>query len=111
MNTAYLNLIANAGRSAITHIGLVNGSGTELSSADYARQPVTWTAASDGDTSPNADLVFEVAAGDVVAGWRGYSAGSGGTDYGGADLTPVTFANDGTYTLDSATTGIDHDAT
>ncbi len=110
MNTAYLNATAAAGGALITHIGLVNAGGTELSGGDYARQPVTWTSPVNGLIRPNADRVFSVAAGAVVAGWRGYSALTGGTDYDGAALTQVTFNNAGTYTLTAAATGIDHDA-
>jgi hypothetical protein len=112
MNTTYLDAIANAGKALITHIGLVNAGGTELSGGGYARQAVTWTSPSgNGLVRPTADRVFTTMAGHVVAGWRGYSASTAGTDYGGASLTQVTFSNAGTYTLLAASTGIDHDAT
>ena len=111
MTTAYLNAIAAAGEALITHIGLVNAGGTELSGGGYARQAVTWAAPSSGVDRPNANLVFSVPAAAVVAGWRGYSASTAGTDYGGADLTEVTFGNAGTYTLLAASTGVDHNAT
>lgn len=110
MNTTYLNATADAGGDLITHIGLVNGSGTELTGGGYARQAVTWTSASSGLIRPSADLEFSVASGSTVAGWRGYSASSSGTDYGGADLTSQAFATAGTYTLLAASTSIDHDA-
>lgn len=110
MSTDYLNLTAQAGGDAITHIGLVDGSGTELTGGSYARQAVTWTTAANGLIRPDDDLVFNVASGSTVAGWRGYSASSSGTNYGGADLTSQTFATAGTYTLLAASTAIDHDA-
>lgn len=110
MDTNYRNSIATHGASLITHIGLVNAGGTEISSGGYARQAVTWTAASDGTIRPNANLVFTMTTSDVVAGWRGYSALSAGTNYGGAALTEVTFGNDGTYTLTGASSGITHAA-
>lgn len=110
MNSTYLNATADAGKALITHIGLVNTGGVELSGGGYARQAVTWTAASNGLVRPTGNLVFTTEAGDEVAGWRGYSASSGGTDYGGHTLTTVTFSNPGTYTLLAASTGIDHDA-
>jgi len=111
MTEAYRNAIADYGASLITYIGLVDETGTELSGGDpaYARQPVTWTAASDGIIRPSADLTFDVPAGTTVGGWRGYSALTGGTDYGGADLTQETFTNQGTYTLLAAQTGIRHE--
>lgn len=112
MNQAYRDLLAAAGRLAITHLGLVNGSGAELTGGfpAYVRQAVTWTLPSDGVIRPTSDLTFPVPAGATVAGWRGYSAFSGGTDYEGADLTPEGYAGQGTYTLLAAGTGIRHDS-
>lgn len=112
MNQTYRDLVANAGAAAISHIGLVNGGGIELAggSPAYARLPVTWTAAVDGVVRPDANLVFDVPAGATVAGWRGYNASSGGTDYDGGPLTSEVFAGQGTYTLLAAGTGITHNA-
>ncbi|WP_091079037.1 hypothetical protein [Nonomuraea wenchangensis] len=109
MATAFLNVCADAGGAAITHIGLVNGSGTELTGGSYARKAVTWTTASNGLIRPSADLVFDAPAGSTVAGWRGFSASTSGTNYGGADLTSQAFATAGTYTLLAASTSIDLD--
>lgn len=111
MNTTYLNAIAEAGADLVTHIGLVDDTATELTGGTYARQAVTWTAASNGDISPTGNLTFNVPAGASVAGWRGYSASSAGTDYGGAALTQEDFSAAGTYTLLASSTAIDHDAT
>lgn len=105
MNSAFHNALATHGASLITHIGLVDAGGTELSGGGYARQAVTWTGAA-AVKSPNADLVFTTEAGDVVAEWRGYSALTGGTDYGGAAVTTRTYTNAGTYTLLAASTNI-----
>lgn len=112
MNETYRNLIANAGANVITHIGLVDQAGDELSggSPAYARQPVSWTAAVDGFVSPTADLVFNVPANTTVAGWSGFSADMGGTPYGGEDLTQEHFNGQGEFTLLAAGTGIAHDA-
>jgi hypothetical protein len=104
LNDAYLEALATHGKGLITHIGLVNASGTPVGDA---RKAVTWGANDgDGDFLMSANLVFNMSAGQVVAGWRGYSAASGGTDYGGAPLTQVTFGNPGTYTLQASSTGI-----
>ncbi|MFF3671680.1 phage tail fiber protein [Microtetraspora malaysiensis] len=108
MTTAYLDAIAGAGRTAVTHIGLVNASGVEITGGSYARKAVTWTASANGVIRPTADLVFDIPSGGVVAGWRGYSALTGGTNYGGADLTSQSFASAGTYTLLAAGTAINH---
>lgn len=109
MSTAYLNATATHGGSLITHIGLVNQSGTEIVGGSYARQAVTWTAVSAGLIRPTANLSFAIPAGTTVGGWRGYSAATSGTDYGGANVTQETFAVAGTYILDSTLTAIDHD--
>lgn len=110
MNVTYRNAIATHGASLITHIGLANAGGTELSggSPAYARQAVTWTAASDGLIRPTADLTFNIPAGANVARWRGYSALTGGTDYDGAALTQENFAGQGQYKLLAAGTSIAH---
>ena len=108
MTEGYRNAIATHGGSLVTHIGLVNGSGVELTGGTYARKAVTWTTASDGTIRPNADLTFDVPAGATVAGWRGFTAATNGTNYGGEDLTPETFAGAGQYKLLAANTGILH---
>ncbi len=109
MNEAYRNLTANAGAAVITHIGLVQGGGVEISGSPYVRKAVTWTAAVDGEIQPTDDLLFEIPTGGVtVAGWHGYSAVSGGTDYGGGDLTPVSYGGAGYYVLTAEDTAIQH---
>lgn len=112
MTTGYLNSIADDGGALITHIGLVDEGGTELSggSPAYARQAVTWTSATGGLIRPDANLDFDIPAGDTVAGWRGYSASSGGTNYGGEDLSPESFISQGSYRLLASATGIQHTA-
>jgi hypothetical protein len=109
MNSAYLNATATSGVALITHIGLTNAAGTELSGGGYARQAVTWTGGA-AVKSPSANLVFDVGAGAEVGQWRGYSASSGGTDYGGATVTTRSYTNAGTYTLLAASTNITHAA-
>jgi hypothetical protein len=108
MNTNYSNAIADSGGDLISHIGLIDETGTEISGGSYARQAITWTTASGGTIRPNADLVFDIPAGVTVAGWSGYSALTGGTDYGGEDLTNEAFTNAGQYKLIASGTGILH---
>lgn len=92
----------------ITHIALFgNGSEVTGGSPAYARLAVTWTAPSGGLIRPTANLVFNIPAAGVVDEWRGFTASSGGTDYGGELLTEETFAAQGTYTLLAASTAID----
>jgi hypothetical protein len=110
MNAAYLNALRTHGASLITHIALVDAGGTELTGGSYARQAVTWATPATGLIRPNADLVFPVPAGAVVAAWRGYSASTGGTSYDGEAVTQRTYTNAGTYELLAASTGIQHAA-
>lgn len=111
MNGDYLDAIATHAKSLITHIGLVDGNGDEVGDG---RKAVTWTGPNGGDglIRPNADLEFDMSPGDEVVGWVGYDGdGSGANEYGGADFDePIEFANPGTFTLEAASTGIDHDA-
>lgn len=112
MNAAYRNAIATHGGSLITHIGLVNNLGNELSggSPAYARRAVSWTGATDGLIRPTADLTFDIPGGANVNGWRGYSALTAGVDYGGATLTREDYAGQGQYRLVAAQSGIAHNA-
>lgn len=103
MNEDFRNALAAHGATLVTHLGLVNAAGVELAGGGYARQPVTWAGAG-AVKNPNANLVFTTEAADEVAGWRGYSALTGGTDYGGAPVPTRTFSNPGTYTLLAAST-------
>ncbi len=102
-SSAFLNALATAGASAISHIGLVNGSGTELSGGSYARQPTTATAT--GAQIRFTDETFDVPAGATVAGWRAFSASTGGTNYGGGDLAAEAYSGAGQYVLTGASTG------
>lgn len=110
MLAAYLNALRDEGKTLITHIGLVDETGTEISggSPAYARKAVTWADGGDGVMRPNADLTFDIPPSTTVGGWRGYSALTAGTNYGGADLTQEVFAAQGQYKLLAASTGIVH---
>lgn len=110
MSDPYLDAMRDAGQALITHVGLVDASGVELSGGGYARQPVAWTDEASSISRLAGDEVFTTEAGDVVAGWRGFSALNGGVNYGGAALPQKTYSNPGTYTLLASLTYIDHNA-
>lgn len=108
MNQTYDDALATHGKSLITHIGLVDDLGAELAGGSYARLPVTWAGpTADGTIRPDADLLFDVPA-TTVAGWRGYSAVTAGTDYGGQALTAEVYAEPGQYRLLAASTSVQH---
>jgi hypothetical protein len=70
----------------------------EVSGGGYARQSITWFAASAGNLDNNANPTFSVPAGTVS--WFGlWTASSGGTLLATGDLTDETFVLAGTYTL------------
>ena len=108
METAYLNAIANHGGSILTHVGLKNASGTELTGGtpEYARQAVTWTPALNGVINPSANLTFAVPAGANVASW--FVTNSVGAVLGSGALTQENYANQGEYVLVAATSSISH---
>lgn len=108
MNEIYRNAIANAGAALITYIGIIDELGQELSGGEYARQPVTWNTATGGVIRPTDNLIFLIPPGVTIAGWRGYSAISGGTNYGGGALSSQTFTGGGQLTLIAANMGILH---
>lgn len=68
----------------------------------YARQSITWSAASAGSLAASNQPVFNVPATTVafVGLWNNVSAG---TWLGSADVTDEVFAAQGTYTLTAAT--------
>ena len=108
METAYLNAIANHGGSILTHVGLKDASGTELTGGTpaYARQAVTWTQAVGGVIKPTANLTFAVPAGANVASW--IVTDSVGTILGSGALTQENYTNQGEYVLVAATSSISH---
>jgi len=108
MTETFRNALLTYGGTLITHIGLVIVNGTEISggSPAYARKAVTWDTAAGGIMRPTVDLTFDIPASTTVAGWRGFTALTNGTNHGGQDLTNEIFAGQGQYKLLAASTGI-----
>ena len=111
MNVEYRNATVAAGAQMITHIGLVDNDGVELSGGEpaYTRKAVTWDQPSGGVIRPTSDLVFDIPAGKTVAGWRGFTAEFGGTDFGGKSVVAETFASQGQCVLLKDGSGIRHE--
>ena len=112
MNAGYLNSLANHGSTLITHIGLFNSAGDEITGGTpaYARQAVTWTNPVGGLIRPTADLLFNIPAGANVASWQCFNAVTAGTSFGGAALLAESYASQGEYKLLAAASGIAHTA-
>lgn len=69
----------------------------------YARKAITFGAAANGQIAASNQPVFDVPGGTTVTHVGFWSAVSGGTFLGYADVTDESFAGQGTYTLTSAT--------
>lgn len=87
-----------------TYLGLLD-SGVELSggSPAYARQAVTWGAASAGSMAMSGTEQFDIPAGSEVNQVGLYSASSAGTLYGTATLTSEVYGAQGLYNLTALT--------
>lgn len=91
----YLSLHTNVVGSGST--GEVTGG-----SPAYARKAVVWNAAAGGSKAITGTAVFDVPA-TTVARVGLYSAITGGTYFGDAEVTDEVFAAQGTYTVTAAT--------
>ena len=107
MTETFRNYMLTQGAALITHIALFDGA-SEITGGTpaYARKAVTWDTAASGAIRPTADLTFDIPASATVDGWRGFTAATEGTNYGGAALTAEDFAGQGQYKLLAASTGI-----
>jgi hypothetical protein len=84
------HVLLDSGVPGITHFGLLTAlTGTEATGGSYARQAVTWAAASSGTKVPTASVVWTPPASTTVVAWSGHTASSGGTQvyYGGLGST------------------------
>lgn len=103
------NIMLNELGTVATYMSLHNGyPATSLNeitggSPAYARKAITWGSASNGEIATSNQPVFDVPAGETVAGVGFWSAATSGTQYGDYDVTDEVFAGQGTYTVTSAT--------
>lgn len=106
MTSPLLNTIADYTASQITHIGLIDEFGVELSSMYYARQPVSWSPAVDGAIHLLSDVDFMVNIAASVKGWACYSSASGGTPVHVVPATLFQPTSVSIYRLQSIATGL-----
>lgn len=109
LNSTALNAMLDALGALITHLSLHtdvvgSGSGNEVTggSPAYARKSVTWNAASGGNLDNSNTSVFDVPASTTIRRVGFFSASSGGTYYGDADIADETYGSQGTYTVTDA---------
>jgi hypothetical protein len=94
---AYLSLHTDAYPASSTN---------EVTGGTYARKTVTWNAASGGSKAINGTVVFDVPAGTTIRRVGLFSAVSGGTYFGDADITDETYGGAGTYTVTAGTISV-----
>lgn len=89
----------------VTHVGLLDETGTELTGGTpaYARKAITWNPAANGALVASNQPVFDVPASKTIASVIFMSAVTGGTELARADIAQESYNNQGTYTLTSAT--------
>ena len=76
------------------------GANEVTAAGPYARQAITWNAASGGNLDSSNQPQFTVPASTTVSHFGVWSAVTGGTFYGGAALSASeNFTAEGTYTL------------
>lgn len=97
-----LNALAGVAKYVSLHSGYPATSGNELSGGGYARQQVTFNTPSNGAITISGQPTFSVPAGATVAAVGFWSAATGGTLYADAQVTTETYANPGTYKIESA---------
>ena len=99
---AMMNYLASVAVYASLHTDNPGDNGAnEVSGGNpaYVRKAITWSSASGGAIDSSNQPVFDVPGSTTVAYVGLWSASSGGTFYGSADVTDEVFANQGTYTL------------
>ena len=69
----------------------------------YARKAVTWAAAANSSKAASNQPTFDVPPSTTAAFLGYWSAATGGTFYGSADITDETYAGQGTYTATAIT--------
>ena len=76
------------------------GGTSEVTGGSYARESISWGAASAGTAASDAPIVFDVPGSTTITHLGYWSALTGGTFYGSRALdTEQTYATDGTYTI------------
>ena len=85
-----------------------SGSGGEVTGGApaYARKAATWNAASGASKAISGSLVFDVPGGTTIRRVGFWTALSGGTYFGDADITDETYGGQGTYTLTAASVSL-----
>jgi hypothetical protein len=109
VQNAMLDLLGPGGAKEATHLSLHTADpgdtgASEVAGGSYAREAVTWAAASGGPKAITNTPVFQVPSSTTITHFGLWSAVSGGTWRGGAALpSPEAFSSPGTYTANSLT--------
>lgn len=104
LSSALFDVMLDAGGAVATRVSLHTadpgvGGSSEVSGGSYARQTVTWSAASGGTLTNASSVEFDVPGGVTVT-HVGLWNSAGTTFYGGIELSsPESFGAAGTYEL------------
>jgi len=89
--------------ASASHVALFNGdpsgAGTEISGGSYARQSITWNAASGGNLDSSNTPTFTVPSGSTVNFAALYTGLTGGTLLAFKAITSETFATEGSLVI------------
>ena len=105
LNNTALNAMLDHLDTLVTHVSAHTAdpgtTGTsEVAGGSYARQSITFGAAATGNLDSSNTPVIPIPAATTITHLGLWSADSGGTFYGSADITDETFGSAGNYTVD-----------
>lgn len=109
VRNAMLDLIDESGSLACTHLSLHTADpgtsgASEVTGGSYARQAITWNAASAGQKTIVETPVFQIPGSTTITHFGLWSASSGGTFRFGKVLpNSQVYSSPGTYTANSVT--------
>jgi len=98
-----LNGMIDYAKTEESGIVLVNSSGTTVASMSDTTDSVSWDTTTVGKITLDADIEYDITAGDEVAGWRAIDSSTNkifGEDFASAE----SYTNDGIFILESTDT-------
>jgi hypothetical protein len=103
---SFLDKLDTLATHASIHTADPGGTGaSEVAGGSYARQAITWAAASSASKTLTGTVTFQIPSGTTITHAGTWSASSGGTWRGGAALdSSQSFPTGGTYTLNLTAT-------
>lgn len=103
INTSGKNAMLDALGTLCTYMALYTDdtATTEVTGGTYARQSVTWSAASNGSKAISNSPAFNIPSGTTVKSIGLLTASTGGTQHAFYNANDEAYTGDGTYTVTS----------